>query len=417
MNFKKSLITLLASALLLTTLSSCYLNGAEKKAINTSSKFSSFEEVLNQGKNKDVTIFMWGGNDNINKYMDNFVTKNIKSLYGINLKRVPMDAPVFISKLLNEKKNNLSTGTADLLWINAENFRTAKDAGLLYGPFTEILPNLNKYYDKNSSDLTVDSGITIDGYEGIWGKAQLVLTYDSEVIKSPPKSFKELLALAKKNPGKFTYPKVSDDFAGAAFLRTAYYELTGKSDIFQKDITKEEFIELSKPVVDYFTELNKYLWHNGKAYPSSQAQQDELFKNGELLMTMGFEVFKSAGLVTSGIYKNTVKTFVFNTGTIGNSHYLAVPYNSPNKAAALLVMDYLESPVSQIEKLKTNVWGDMPAFDESKLDSTQKSELLSVLSTSLDIELKQITDHRLPEMKSNYIDWIKEIWTNQIVTK
>ena len=377
-------------------------------------QFSTWDEVKKQGQGQDVTIFMWGGNENINRYMDTFVAANVKKMYGINLKRVPMNAPEFVAKIVNEKKSGLQVGTADLLWINGENFRKTKQAGLLWGPYTHLLPNLKQSYDSSAPDMNYDTGIEIAGMEGIFGRAQLVFTYDEAVVALPPKSFQELLVWAKKNPGKMTYPKLPDDFAGVAFVRTAYYELTGQKDIFQQELTKEQFVELSRPVVAYFKELNPYLWHAGKAYPANQAQQDELFKNKEIAMTMGFEVGKTPGLIAKGVYPRTVKTFVFTTGTIGNSHYLAVPFNAPHKAAALLVMDFLESPEAQLEKFKPAVWGDMPAFDVQKLSSEDKVRLTKIEETSGTISLQELGSHRLPEMRAEQIDWIKEIWVQEI---
>jgi len=395
----------------LVMLSGCSSN---KSISSTQTKFASWENVDNQGKNKEATILMWGGNESINKYMDGFVAQNLKEMYGIKLNRVPMNAPEFITKLINEKKGGVNQGTADLIWVNGENFRTAKQGGLIWGPFTQLLPNLTKYYDRNADDLKFDTGIPIEGSEAIWGRAQLVLTYDSKVVPTPPKSFKELMQWVKKNPGRFTYPKLPDDFVGVSFIRTAYYELTGKSDVFQKDMTKEEFQQISKPVVAYFKEMSKYLWREGKALPATQALQDELFKNGEIAMTMGFEIGKTAGLVKRGQYPESVKTFIFDTGTIGNSHYLAVPYNSPNKAAALLVIDFLQSPKAQIEKLKAEVWGDMPALDVDKLSANQLAQLKAVEEGPDALSILELSRHRLPEMKSQYIDWIKEIWINEI---
>ncbi|MCJ7690883.1 MAG: ABC transporter substrate-binding protein [Clostridiaceae bacterium] len=392
-------------------LSGCASNNSLSTA---DEKLTSWKNIENQGKNKEATILMWGGNESINQYMDGFVAENVKAMYGITLKRVPMNASEFITKLLNEKKGSVNQGTADLLWINGENFRTAKQGGLIWGSFTELLPNLKKYYDRNADDLKFDTGIPIEGSEASWGRAQLVFTYDYKVVPAPPKSFKELMEWVKKNPGKFTYPKLPDDFVGVSFIRTAYYELTGKRDVFQKDMTKEQFLQISRPVVDYFKEMNQYLWREGKALPATQALQDEFFKNGEIKMTMGFEVGKTAGLIKKGEYPETVKSFVFDTGTIGNSHYLAVPYNSQNKAAALLVIDFLQSPKAQIEKLKAEVWGDMPAVDVNKLSDDQNAELKAAEAGPGALSIKELSEHRLPEMKSQYIDWIKEIWISEI---
>ncbi len=400
-------------ALLLTTalLAGC---SPQKESTTQESGISSWQEALEEGRGQEVTILMWGGNEDVNKYMDGYVSSSLKEKYGITLKRVPMNAPEFMSKLLNEKKAGLEEGTADLLWINAENFRTAKEAGILWGPFTHMLSNLNQYYDLQASDLIYDTGIPIEGYEAIWGRAQLVLTYDSRYIQEPPKSFKELLEWVKENPGKFTYPKLPDDFAGVAFVRTAYYELTGEADIFQQEMTKEKFLEISSPVMAYFEEMKPYLWREGRAYPATQAQQDELFKNGEVYLTMGFEIGKTAGMVEKGAYPETARAYVLDTGTIGNSHYLAIPYNSPQKAAALLVIDFLQSLEAQTEKLKPEVWGDMPAFDAIKLSEDHVLQLEMDTKSPASISMEELTAKRLPEMKSQYIDWIKELWVEEI---
>ena len=388
--------------------------GCSKESVEYEHELTSWEDVMSEGKNKEVTIFMWGGNDSVNRYMDGYVADELMDSYGIVLKRVPMNAPEFINKLINEKKAGVSKGNADILWINAENFRTAKQGGLLWGPFTDLLPNQKQFFDNEAMDLLYDTGISIDGYEAIWGRAQLVFTYDAARVTDVPKSYQELLAWIKENPGRFTYPRLPDDFAGAAFIRNSYYELTGKYDEFQTQMSSEEFLELSEPVIRYFKEMNPYLWYEGKAFPSSQAQLDELFKNGEVDITMGFEVGKTAGLVAAGVYPETAKTFVFDTGTIGNAHYLAIPFNSPQKAAALIVIDFLQSPQSQIKKMDPGTWGDMPAIDPLKLDVQALRELSEQSGSEASISLEELNEKRLPEMNSQYIEWIKDIWTEHI---
>jgi len=47
---------------------------------------------------------MWSGNEGINQFMDGYVADHVKDKQGITLNCVPMNAPEFISKLLNEKK-------------------------------------------------------------------------------------------------------------------------------------------------------------------------------------------------------------------------------------------------------------------------------------------------------------------------
>lgn len=380
----------------------------------TVADFKSWDEVSSAGQNQPVTILMWGGNDSVNQYIDQYVAQNVKEQYGISLKRVPMNAPDYITKLLNEKKSNLKAGSADLVWINAENFATAKAAGLLAGPVTPLLPNLNRYYDLTAADLNQDAGIPIDGYEAIWGRAQLVISYDAAVVPNPPKTYAELLTWAKANPGKFTYPRLPDDFVGSAFVRNAFYELTGQSELFQRDISAAEFEEIAQPVVAYFKDLNPYLWNQGQSFPASQEQLDALFKNGEVDLTIGFEVGKTAGLVAAQVYPETVKSYVFDSGTIGNAHYLGIPFNAPNPAGALLVIDFLQSPEAQIEKMKPAVWGDMPGLAVAQLSPPQQASLMAVEADSGALSLQELTAKRRPEMKAVYLEWIKALWVLEI---
>jgi len=386
------------------------LTGCRSSSTASMDDLKTWEDVVSLGEDKTVTILMWGGNESINQYMDGFVSDALKEKYGITLNRVPMNAPEYLSKLLNEKKSGLDVGTADLVWINAENFRTAKEGGLLVGPLTDLLPNLENYYDKNASDLNYDSGILIEGYEAIWGRAQLVFSAHHE----GPKSYEEFLNYAKANPGRLTYSRLPDDFAGVAFVRNAYYEILGDKEIFQEDMTRQEFEVLSEPVLDYFEELAPLLWNEGQTYPATQAQLDELFRNGEVDLTMGFEIGKTAGLIESGVYDESVVSFVFDTGTIGNSHYLAIPFNAPEKAAAMLTIDFLQSPKAQIEKMKSSVWGDMPAFDVTKVDSDILNALAEIENQPGMLSLEALTSKRNPEMRADYIDWIKELWIERM---
>lgn len=374
-----------------------------------------WEEVEDQGKGTTVTIVMWGGNELVNRYMDEWVAPELLERYQITLRRVPMNAPEFMAKFINEKRSGLNPGTADLVWINGENFRTAREADLLWGPFTHLLPNQQKYMDSEASDLFWDTGVPIDGYEALWGRAQLIMAYDSSIIEEPPRSYAALLDWARENPGRFTYPNPMDDFAGAAFIRSAYFELTDLTEEeLTREMSREDALEISQPVIDYFRQLQPYLWRQGRAYPASQAQLDDFFRNGETAISMGFEVGKVLGLIQEGVFPETVETLIFDRGSIGNSHYLAVPFNAPEKAGALLVIDFLQSPEAQLQKYRPQVWGDMPAIDPDRLTDEMQRELTAIEEQPGMPSLERLTESRVPEMHALTIDWIKEIWEEEI---
>ncbi len=372
-----------------------------------------FEELVEMGKNQEVSIFMWGGNNSINMYYDDFIAKNLKELYNITLKRVPMNAPDFVAKLLNEKKNRLKNGSIDIIWVNAENFRALKKAKALYGPFTQHLQNQKKYYDTQLADLHYDNGIAIEGYEAILGSAQLVHSYDSARMSMPPTSYKEFLEYAKKHPNRLTYANPVNDFVGSAFVRNAYFELTDFNA--NNKYTYDEFLTLSKPVIAYFKELHPYLWNKGNVFPANVSQQYNMFKNNEIDFISGFEVFRTQGLVEKGEYPKSARSLVFENGTIGNSHYLAIPYNARHKAAALLVIDFLQSPLAQIEKMKAKVWGDLTAIDTKKLSDTDKEKIAQIEEGEAIISSQKLFESRIPDMNAQYIDWIEKIWEEEII--
>ena len=124
----------------------------------------------------EVRWHMWGGSAQINQWVDTYVAGEMKKRHDINVVRVPMDAPVFVNKLLTEKAANKDTGTMDLLWINGENFKNAMQAGVLFGPFTDRLPNFAAWYDAQKS--AHDFGYPVNGFEAPYGRAQFVFEYD-----------------------------------------------------------------------------------------------------------------------------------------------------------------------------------------------------------------------------------------------
>jgi putative spermidine/putrescine transport system substrate-binding protein len=210
--------------ILMLLLSGCLLYGSGDSSQDTDWLSMSWEEIESSARSTKVTFYMWGGSAIINKWVDTWAAERLNTRYDIELERVPMDASVFVNKLLTEKQAGKDVGTIDLLWINGENFKNAYEASLLYGPVAPVLPNFQKYVDEKTVEY--DFGFPVRGFEVPYGRAQFVFEYDSNVVKDPPDTFEKLLAWVKKNPGKFTYPQ-PPDFTGSAFIRQVFYAVTG----------------------------------------------------------------------------------------------------------------------------------------------------------------------------------------------
>jgi putative thiamine transport system substrate-binding protein len=75
-----------------------------------------------------------------------------------------------------------------------------------------------------------------------------------------------------------------------------------------------------------------------------------------------------------GILPDTVRSFVMEYGSIGNAHFVAIPYNATAKAGAMVIADFLLSPAAQARKGDEAVWGAPTVLAYDKL-STQDQAL------------------------------------------
>ncbi|MDO6354065.1 ABC transporter substrate-binding protein [Caloramator sp. CAR-1] len=402
---KKTIAILLVLTVLFT---GCLTKNKEENILD-----KSWDDILKIAKGTTVTFYGWGGDENINRWLDGIVAKELKEKYDITLERVPMLPNEYLPKLLNEKQLN-SKGTIDIVWINGENFYTAKRNGLLFGPFTEKLPNFNSYIDKTSTDILYDFGYPVEGYEAPYGRAQMVFIADSKKIDFLPKDHKELLKLAKKYPGKITYPDVTD-FTGSAFVRNIVCDIVGHEALSNVEPDKEKVKEIIKPALDYLKELKPYLWRHGKTYPASIAQLDNMFADGEVYLTMNYAPFHAKVKMEEGTFPKTTISFVFNNGTIGNTHFLAVPFNAPNKAGALVVINYLLSPKAQASKYDPKVWGDLPVVDYRLMDEKERRLFDDIIIGKGVISKDELLEHRIPEVRAELVPILEELWREVVL--
>ncbi len=386
-------------------------SAAGKKQEQTGSSLleADWETVIEEAEGSEVHLFMWGGDDGINSYIDEWVTPALKKQHDITLKRHPMDTADFISKLMTEKKAGKSEGTMDIIWINGENFKNAKENELLFGAFAPKLPNLQNYIGEDKPYVQNDMGTKIEGLEAPWGKVQFVLNYNGEKVGEPPANFEELAGWVKENPGQFTYPNVSD-FTGSAFVRHLLYDIQGSEKIIQDGYDEEWLAENGANVWKRLNEIEGSLWRGGKTYPESLAKLDQLYASGEVAFTMGFNERRTASLIEDGIFPETTKTLVIDPGSIGNTHYLSIPFNSPNKAGAMAAINFMLSPEAQIAKLDPSMWGEGSVIDPEKLSDDQLQEM-----QKLGGETAVKSEDILAELDARYANWIKEHWENEVV--
>lgn len=408
----RKLLALLLAFTLLFSFNGCGQKQSGTQEFDLSS--AEWDEIAEAARGTTVTFYGWGGDENRNNWLNTTVADYVKEHYDIALEVVGMDINDILSKLSGEKQAGSETGSIDMIWINGENFYSAKDNGLLYGPFTGQLPNMEAYIDLEDPETLNDFCMPIEGYEAPYAKAQMVFFNDSAVTPEAPASAEELLEFCKKYPGKVTYPALPD-FTGSAFVRNIIYELCGWEQFQDMEADYDTVKAAIEPALEYLRELNPYLWNEGKTFPESSTTVDAMFADGELVMDMSYGPFSVATGIAEGTYTDTTRTFVFDNGTIGNTNYMAIAFNSPNKAGAMVVINAIlsaELQLTQYEQLR-----ELPVVSADKLSAEEQAAFDAVDLGEGVLSQTELLEHRLPEMPADLVPVIEEIWLNEVVGK
>ncbi|MFW5826694.1 MAG: ABC transporter substrate-binding protein [Alkalispirochaeta sp.] len=370
-----------------------------------------FAEIEELARGTDVRFYLWGGSDTINRWIDGYVSREMAERYDIAVERIPMDASVFVNKLLTEKQAGRERGTIDLVWINGENFRNARQAELLYGPFTDMLPNFSRYVDP--ATVATDAGFPVDGYEAPWGRAQFNFDVDTARAPDYPTSFRELLTWAEQNPGRFTYPQ-PPDFTGSAFIRQAFYALTGGHEQYIDGFDQELFDEKVPELWAYLNALEPHLWQEGESYPRDLAALDTLFERGEVDFTMSFTQTNAATRITNGRYPDTVTSFIMTDGSLFNTHFTAIPFNAPNTAGALVLANFLLSPDAQLSKNRLENWGDFTVLALDRLPDAERERFENLDLGSPTVAPTDFDRYGVPEIPSEYWEALERGWDEHV---
>ena len=406
----KKMLAMLLAVLMLFGLTAC----GTKKNAEIDLANASWEEILEAAKGTTVTFYGWGGDENRNNWLNTTVASYVKENYDVTLEVVGMNIDDILTKLSGEKMAGTKAGSIDMIWINGENFYSAKDNGLLYGPFTQKLPNMESYIDMDDPETLNDFCMPIEGYEAPYGKAQMVMYADTTVTPNLPASAEELLVFCQANPGKVTYPALPD-FTGSAFVRNLIYEICGWEQFQTMAADYDTVKEAIEPALEYLRQLNPYLWNEGKTFPDSSTTVDAMFADGELVMNMSYGPFSVATGIAEGTYTETTQTFVFDKGTIGNTNYMAIAANSPNKAGAMVVINAIISgdiQLTQYAQLR-----ELPVVAAEKLNETEKAAFDAVDLGQGVLSQAELLAHRLPEMPASLVPIIEQIWLNEVVGK
>ena len=138
-----------------------------------------------------------------------------------------------------------------------------------------------------------------------------------------------------------------------------------------------------------------------------------MYADGELVMNMGYGAPQA--LVDDGTLPETTKSFLFDTGTVGNTNFMAIAANAPRKAAALVAINEVISPEMQLSQYE--VLGNMSVLDMEKLDEADRTAFDDVELGVSQLPLSDLLAVRVAEPAGPVVPIIEQIWLDEVVGK
>ncbi len=373
-------------------------------------KINSWNDILKDASGQTLYFHAWGGAKNINSYI-NWAAELVKKKYNITVKHVKVsDTSNVVGRILSEKNAKIdNNGAVDLVWINGENFSLMKKNKLLLNENWIVrLPN-SKYLDfKNNPSLLNDFGISTDGMEMPWGVSQLNFYYDTKYIKLPPKTALQLKKYIINNKGRFTFPQ-PPDFVGTSFLKQILIETISNKNVLKLKYNKNSHENMLDPLWNWLDEVTPYLWRNGKNYPSNYLALTELVADREIDIGMAFNIAHASNAISEGKLSKNVKSYIHESGTLANVHFLSIPYNSSNTSSAKVFINFLVSPEAQIKKQNKIFWGDPSVLSSNKLTKEWKSKFLNLPRGVATLSNEEL-ELKLEEPHPSWVKVIEDKW-------
>jgi putative spermidine/putrescine transport system substrate-binding protein len=174
--------------------------------------------------------------------------------------------------------------------------------------------------------------------------SQVLLAYDTTKLDpaSAPKTWPDLVAWIKANPGQFIYNRPNKGGSGGNFVRRAILEANGKdpSKFKVDNYTPETGDAMLAPAWEILMDLAPSLFDGG-AYTSGNTQSIQLLGQSAVTMIPAWSDQALSAIAQGVLPETTGLVQLTDLGLPGGFTKLAVLSNGVNKDAALKLADFL----------------------------------------------------------------------------
>jgi putative spermidine/putrescine transport system substrate-binding protein len=390
--------------------------GASEPGRVTGPDPSDWQAVLDAARGRTLDWYMYTGDDAVNAFVDGYVTRRLADEHGVTLRVVGVaDTADAVNKVLAEEQaGRTADGTVDAIWINGENFATGMQAGLWYCGYPAQLPN-SRYVDLDDPAVARDFGVPVQGCEAAWQRTNSALVFDS--ARLGPADVASLTALgdwARAHPGQFAYP-APPDFTGSMVVRTFLYDTAGDPSLLAGPFDEAAFAPVADRLWARLNALEPSLWRGGATYPTSQAAVEQLYATGEIAAYFTYGPGTVSREVADGVFPDTTRQAVPGIGNIGNVSNIAIPKNSPDRAASLVLANLLQDPASQLEFFASA--GSQPVIELDRTSPEIQQRFGAVRPGPSVLPVAELTARALPELDAGYVDAVERGWIAAVLQR
>jgi putative spermidine/putrescine transport system substrate-binding protein len=216
--------------------------------------------------------------------------------------------------------------------------------------------------------------------------SQVLLAYDTTKLPASdvPKTWDDLVAWIKANPGQFIYNRPNKGGSGGNFVRRAIYAANGNDPTkFTIDgYTDEKAKEMLDPAWKILNDLAPYMYDKG-AYTSGNTQSIQMLAQSAVTMIPAWSD-QAIQAISQGVLPETTGLVqLSDLGFPGNFTRVAVPTNAANKDAALKLADFILS--EDVQAAVLTELGGFPGVSWENLPAELHEKYKDVIPASIPV--------------------------------
>jgi putative spermidine/putrescine transport system substrate-binding protein len=250
------------------------------------------------------------------------------------------------------------------------------EAGLYVNMREAGLSNYSKI-----NPLALDNDYSIP-YRG----SQVLLAFDTTKLPADqaPRTFPDLVAWIKENPGQFIYNRPDKGGSGANFVRRAVYEANGldPSKFTVDNYTEEAGQAALQPAWDMLAEIAPSLFDEG-AYTSGNTQSIQLLGQSAVTMIPAWSDQALQAIAQGVLPETTGLVQLTDLGLPGGFSRSVVLANGVNRDAALKLADYVLS--EEVQNAVLTELGGFPGVAWEHVSPELRERFADVIPNSIPV--------------------------------